>query len=469
MDMINGDCNSKKDVFSYPPLNTANGLRDGPVRSYLPLAQNQKDFKLMLRTKVIRAVRHGPVISGVETETSTGDRIIYNVKAGGSVVFAGGALSTPRLLFNSGIGPTEQLQFVASGTTGVTLPAKSDWIILPVGAEVKDHTIFTVKFKTNSTMYSPPLNDTLKPNQTSIDLFAKGSGLLSQSGQRLTFWTSVNTTCGTEVFIQGTCNGPANNTIQMKIYLTHGLTSVGSLGITPDGATEFITNPWMNTKDDSEAITIFMDRLLKMTQASGSTLSFLSAGNVTASSNITGADLTKEHVTGSHYVGTAKMGTKGDPGVVVDTDTKVYGTDNLFVVDASIHPDLPIGNTQAIVMVAAEKAAERILACGRPPASQTHASSTDPSVGTSISHPVPNGTNPSLAPTSVSPNAPAQPPTQTSRPYQNDQLSQFTHTSSKALTAPAQSLSQTSRPYENAQPTQYAQGPDKADDYNHRP
>jgi len=46
---------------------------------------------------------------------------------------------------------------------------------------------------------------------------------------------------------------------------------------------------------------------------------------------------------------------------VVDLDTKVYGTENLFVVDASIHADLPTGNTQAIVMVVAERAAERIL------------------------------------------------------------------------------------------------------------
>ncbi|KAH0390545.1 hypothetical protein KCU89_g15478, partial [Aureobasidium melanogenum] len=47
---------------------------------------------------------------------------------------------------------------------------------------------------------------------------------------------------------------------------------------------------------------------------------------------------------------------------VVDLDTKVYGTDNLFVVDASFHPDLPTGNTQAIVMVAAEAAAKKVAA-----------------------------------------------------------------------------------------------------------
>jgi cellobiose dehydrogenase (acceptor) len=33
-----------------------------------------------------------------------------------------------------------------------------------------------------------------------------------------------------------------------------------------------------------------------------------------------------------------------------------------FVTDASMHPDLPTGNTQAIVMVAAEAAVSKILA-----------------------------------------------------------------------------------------------------------
>jgi cellobiose dehydrogenase (acceptor) len=39
---------------------------------------------------------------------------------------------------------------------------------------------------------------------------------------------------------------------------------------------------------------------------------------------------------------------------VVDLNNKVYGIDNLFVVDASFHPDLSTGNNQACVMVAAE-------------------------------------------------------------------------------------------------------------------
>ncbi|KAL1643607.1 hypothetical protein SLS61_009152 [Didymella pomorum] len=355
------DPNSKTDVFGHPPWNVANGLRSGPVRTYLPLAQKLDNFKLMMNTKVIRAVRDGSSVSGIEIETADKQRVIYNVNAGGSVILAAGAMSTPRILFNSGIGPAEQLKIVQSGSSDVTLPAEADWINLPVGAEIKDHPIFTVQFTTSTNMSSTPESVLTKPDQTNIDLFAKGSGILAQSGQRLNWWSSVKTSKGNEMFFQGTCNGPKDNTIQMKVYLTHGAKSVGELGITAEGATEFITNPHMTSDEDTEAATMMMDRLLQMVSGSNSTLSVIAPTGV---SNVTGADLIKTFKTGSHYVGTAKIGTKGDAGVVVDSNTKVYGTDNLFVVDASIHPDLPTGNTQAIIMVAAEAAAAKILALG---------------------------------------------------------------------------------------------------------
>lgn len=47
---------------------------------------------------------------------------------------------------------------------------------------------------------------------------------------------------------------------------------------------------------------------------------------------------------------------------VVDTNTRVYGTDNLYVVDASIFPGVPTTNPTAYIVVAAEHAAAKILA-----------------------------------------------------------------------------------------------------------
>lgn len=47
---------------------------------------------------------------------------------------------------------------------------------------------------------------------------------------------------------------------------------------------------------------------------------------------------------------------------VVDTNTKVYGMENLFVVDASIFPEMITTNPSALIVSVAEHASEKILA-----------------------------------------------------------------------------------------------------------
>ena len=65
-----------------------------------------------------------------------------------------------------------------------------------------------------------------------------------------------------------------------------------------------------------------------------------------------------------HPVGTAKMGPADDPEAVVDSDLRVHGIEGLRIVDASIFPLIPSGNTHAPVVAVADRAADLIL--GRP-------------------------------------------------------------------------------------------------------
>ncbi|KAH7063095.1 hypothetical protein B0J12DRAFT_715707 [Macrophomina phaseolina] len=346
--------NKKEKIYSHPPMNIQDSLRAGPVLTYLPEAQKLSNFKLQLNTKVLRVVRSGSTVTGVEVQTESGATQLINLKAEGKVVLAAGALSTPRLLFNSGIGPADQLDVVAKGTSGISLNS-SDYIELPVGKGLKDHPILSMQLNvpnSNITVFDPT-----NPSTNEIELYKQGSGPLAEGMQRLNFWTSVEGSDGKTRYVQGTTSAASSGAIKVKVYLTHGLTSEGRLGIDSTGATTIMTQPWLNTDADKEAITTFLNEFFGYAQKAGYSVTSSTGGNVTASSLIAGL------TTGSHFVGTAKMGT--DSGLesgssVVDTDCKVYGTDNLFVVDASIHPDLPTGNTQAMVYVVAEHAAKKI-------------------------------------------------------------------------------------------------------------
>ena len=61
-----------------------------------------------------------------------------------------------------------------------------------------------------------------------------------------------------------------------------------------------------------------------------------------------------------HPVGTCKMGPEEDTEAVVDPSLRVYGINNLRVVDASVMPVIPRANTNAPTIMVAEKASDMI-------------------------------------------------------------------------------------------------------------
>ncbi|KAF1352641.1 FAD/NAD(P)-binding domain-containing protein [Lizonia empirigonia] len=405
--------NEKRMVYSRPAWSITNNLRAGPARTYMPFAESLDNFTLKLETKVIQVKRTGSSVTGVLVELADGSQQIINLKQGGKVVLAGGALSTPRILWNSGIGKSDALKIVQGGTTGVQLPEEAHWIDLPVGHGLKDHAQAPLQFKTSTNYTAYKYADIASdPVESDVGLYKKGSGVLTQAAQRMHLWTSVKGTDGKERFLQGTVSSMKDGTVTVKAFLTHGTTSTGELGITAGGNTVLNVKPWLTDAADKEAFSGFIQWWMDITGQGNSTVNTtmaLDASSTPESILATGL------ISGDHWVGTTKMGTddgRTNGTSVVDTNTKVYGTDNLFVVDASIHPDLPTGNTQAIIMVVAEHAAEKIAAFkvtnGTTPATpSTPSSSAVPSATTSSASAAAEAATPSGSAAPVSPDVPS--------------------------------------------------------------
>ena len=74
------------------------------------------------------------------------------------------------------------------------------------------------------------------------------------------------------------------------------------------------------------------------------------------------ADHIRNNVAGTfHPVGTCRMGAADDRDAVTDTAGRVHGVDALRVIDASIMPTVPRGNTHIPTVMVAEKLADKML------------------------------------------------------------------------------------------------------------
>jgi len=114
------------------------GKRAGPVATYFRTAKTRDNFTYKQYVYVLNVVRNGAQIIGVKTnDTSLGPDGVIPLTSNGRVVLSAGSFGTPRILFRSGIGPSDMISIAQnSADAGPNVPPQDQWINLPVGMNV---------------------------------------------------------------------------------------------------------------------------------------------------------------------------------------------------------------------------------------------------------------------------------------------------------------------------------------------
>ncbi|KAF2203798.1 hypothetical protein GQ43DRAFT_389286 [Delitschia confertaspora ATCC 74209] len=375
--VANNNPSQKDKVFAHTPYMYEHGERGGPMSTYLVTASARKNFKLWMNTGVRRVIRKGSQVTGVELEGGAGGYCgTVNLNAGGRVILSAGTFGSAKLLFRSGIGPTAQLNVVkGSVQDGATMISQDQWINLPVGQNLNDHVNTDLVIQhPNISFYDFYAAWDAPPTADKDAYLNKRSGILAQSAPNIgpMYWEVVKGTDGIERSMQYTSRveGPRDGDIHsmtMSQYLGRGSTSRGVAAIN-GGLSMYVSKaPYLSDKADLEAVITSIENIQKIIAKVPEITWQVPAANVTAREYVNSLPLTPAARRSNHWIGTAKMGT--DSGLtggtsVVDTNTKVYGTDNLHVVDASIFPGHITTNPSSYIVVAAEQAAMKILALG---------------------------------------------------------------------------------------------------------
>lgn len=129
------------------------------------------------------------------------------------------------------------------------------------------------------------------------------------------------------------------------------------------------TLPYLQNANDVAAVITGIEHLQSALSTVKGLTWLVPPPNTTATEYVNNLPIVTSTRTANHWIGTAKIGSDdGRQGgtAVVDLNAKVWGTDNLFVVDGSIFPGEPSTNPSALIVIAAEHASDLILALAPP-------------------------------------------------------------------------------------------------------
>lgn len=360
---LNADYNSgDQEGFGYYQVAQHKGRRWSVVDGYLAPAQQRSGL-------TVRTDAHVLNLELDEQKRCTGVRYVHNgqtvtVNAKAEVILAAGAVQTPQILELSGIGKPEVLQ-------NIGVPVRH--ALEGVGENYIDHFCTRMNWRVKGT--------------DSLNELTRGLSLVSAVGQYFTRRTGI-LTLGTGLAFGFVKSRPELTAPDVQYFFMHasyanaaerkldklpGMTlGVAQLRPKSQGSIHAqSSDPYMQpaikpnflaVQEDQDSLIGGMQvaRNIMVQPAMSRYVEQEMAPGSAVQSHADWLRFARENgQTIYHPIGTCRMGT--DDNAVVDPSLKVRGLQGLRIVDASVMPAMVSGNTQAAVMMVAEKGADLIL------------------------------------------------------------------------------------------------------------
>ncbi len=355
---LNEDFNGvSQDGFGYYQVTQKNGARCSTAAGYLREARGRENLTVLTRAMTQKVLLDGARARGVEY-LHRGKRV--SAEASQQVVLCGGAINSPQLLLLSGIGPGDELH-----RHGIAVAQE-----LPgVGANLQDHLdVCLLQHCTQPITYD-------RTNDVAIALryllFRNGIGTsnIAESGGFVRSPMAVDHRADLQFhFVPAMLDDHGRNKLPGRGYTLHvcGLRpkSRGRIGLhsaDPAAKAAIYAN---YLSDPFDLATLVEGFRISRDIFASAPLGPFRADEIYPGETVTERSEIERYIRRKaesiyHPVGTCKMGVDGQ--AVVDPELQVHGIKGLRVVDASIIPTLIGGNTNAPVVMIAERASDLIL------------------------------------------------------------------------------------------------------------